>query len=52
MNNLFSTPFADDDAHQKKLETLWGSSWKKLTPKQRQLVSEILSHLTLVGSGT
>jgi hypothetical protein len=48
MNNLISTPFEyDDDANQKKLESIWGNSLKKLTPKQRQLVVEILSSLNL-----
>ncbi len=49
MNNLTSMPFEydDDDANQKKLETIWGNSLNKLTPKQRQLVVEILSSLNL-----
>jgi hypothetical protein len=51
MNNLSSTPFEDnDDANQKKLEKLWGNSLRKLTPKQRHLVVEILSNLNLTGS--
>jgi hypothetical protein len=28
---------------QKNLEVLWGSAWQKLTPKQQELVTEILS---------
>lgn len=32
----------EDDTNQINLEWLWGSSWNKLTPKQRQMVSEIL----------
>lgn len=34
-----------DDAHQKAIEQLWGDSLKKLTPKQRQLVIEILKNM-------
>jgi len=33
----------DKDGNSKKLEDLWGDAWNKLTPRQRQLVSEILS---------
>ncbi len=51
MNNLTSMSFEyDDAANQKKLENLWGNSLSKLTPKQRQLVVEILSNLSLTGS--
>ncbi len=35
----------NDDAHQKAIEQLWGDSLKKLTPKQRQLVIEILKNM-------
>ncbi len=50
MKNLTSTPFEyDDDANQKKLKELWGDSLKKLTPKQKQLVVEILINLTRTG---
>ncbi len=46
MNNLTSIPFEyDDDANQKKLKQIWGDNLIKLTPKQRQLVVEILSPL-------
>ncbi len=31
------------DTNQINLEWLWGSSWNKLTPKQREMVSEILN---------
>lgn len=48
MKNLTSKSVEyDDDANQKKLKQLWGDSLKKLTPKQRQLVVEILSNLNL-----
>jgi hypothetical protein len=44
MTNLTSMPCEyKDDTNLKKLETLWGDSWNKLTPKQKQLVAEILS---------
>jgi hypothetical protein len=36
-----------DDTNQKNLVYLWGDSLNKLTPKQRQLVGEILSNLNL-----
>lgn len=46
MKDLTSTPSKyKDDTNQKKLEYLWGDSCKRLTPKQRQLVVEILSNL-------
>ncbi|PSB66160.1 hypothetical protein DSM107010_69600 [Chroococcidiopsis cubana SAG 39.79] len=32
----------NDNTNKGNLESLWGSSWNKLTPKQRQMVSEIL----------
>lgn len=48
MNTLISMSFEyDDAANQKKLENMWGNSLNKLTPKQRQLVVEILSSLNL-----
>lgn len=37
----------NDQTNQEKLVKLWGNSLKKLTPKQRQLVVEILSNSTL-----
>ena len=51
MNNLTSVSFEyDDAANKKKLETLWGDSLTKLTPKQRQLIVSILSNNSLTGS--
>jgi hypothetical protein len=51
MNNLTSMPLEDnDDINQKRLEELWGNSLKKLSPKQRELVVEILSNLNPKGS--
>ena len=49
MKNLTSMPFEynDDDTNKEKLVRLWGNSLNKLTPKQRQLVVEILSNLKL-----
>ena len=37
----------NDQTNQEKLIKLWGDSLKKLTPKQRQLVVEILSNSNL-----
>lgn len=37
----------NDQTNQEKLVKLWGDSLKKLTPKQRQLVVEILSNSNL-----
>lgn len=34
-----------DDVDQKAIEHLWGDSLRKLTPKQRQLVIEILKNM-------
>jgi len=46
MKNVTSIPSQDNDStNHIKLENLWGDGWKKLTPKQRQLVGEILSNL-------
>ncbi len=43
IRNLTSLPFEyNDDVTNKKLVELWGNSLQKLTPKQRQLVGEIL----------
>ena len=51
MNNLTSIPFKNiDDTNQEKLKELWGDSLKKLTPKQRHLVVEILSCLNRTGA--
>ena len=38
--------FTSSKYEEKKLEELWGSSWKRLTPKQRQLVVEIFTNQT------
>lgn len=38
-----------DDNNSNKIAKLWGSSWQKLTPKQKQLVSETLNSLKLTG---
>ena len=43
MTNLTST---SSKYEEKKLEELWGNSWKRLTPKQRQLVMEIYTNQT------
>lgn len=37
----------NDQTNQEKLQKLWGDSLTKLTPKQRQLVVEILSNSNL-----
>lgn len=37
----------NDQTNQEKLVKLWGDSLKRLTPKQRQLVVEILSSSNL-----
>jgi hypothetical protein len=37
----------NDQTNQEKLVKLWGNSLKSLTPKQRQLVVEILSNSSL-----
>ncbi len=48
MTKLTSMPCEyKDDTNQKNLVYLWGDSLNKLTPKQRQLVGEILSNLNL-----
>lgn len=36
-----------DDNNSTKIANLWGSSWQRLTPKQKQLVSETLKSLKL-----
>lgn len=44
MENLTTMPSKyNDDTTKKVLVNLWGDSLEKLTPKQRQLVREILS---------
>ncbi len=48
MANLKNMPCEDNDnPNQSNLEKLWGDGWNRLTPKQRQLVSEILGHLNM-----
>ena len=48
MNSLTSLSSEyNDQNNQEKLVKLWGDSLKKLTPKQRQLVVEILSNSNL-----
>lgn len=45
MESLITMPSVyNDDSNKKILENLWGNSLEKLTPKQRQLVTEILSN--------
>lgn len=45
MESLTTLPsIYNDDINKKLLVNLWGSSLEKLTPKQRQLVTEILSN--------
>lgn len=34
----------EDNANHGQIATLWGSGWQKLTPKQKRLVSEIMSN--------
>ena len=50
MNNSTRLAAKYDDDINKKMIDLWGKSWEKLSPKQRQLVGEILNHLTQVPS--
>jgi hypothetical protein len=45
MNNLTAMPFKYDDTNQERQVKLWGNAWNKLTPKQKELVSEILGNL-------
>ncbi len=48
MNNLTSNFDKNNDAlNQEKLVQLWGDSLLRLTPKQRQLIVEILSKSSL-----
>lgn len=48
MNSLTSLSSEyNDQTNQEKLVKLWGDSLKRLTPKQRQLVVEILSNSNL-----
>ncbi len=45
MENLITMPSVyNDDINKKLLTNIWGNSLEKLTPKQRQLVIEILSN--------
>ncbi len=50
MNNSTGLAAKYDDDINKKMIDLWGKSWEKLSPKQRQLVGEILNHLNQVPS--
>jgi len=43
---------SDDDTNKKQLKELWGDSLKRLTPKQRQLVVEILRNLNVPSSAS
>lgn len=53
MKNLTSLPFKyDDDTNKKKLKEIWGGSLEKLTPKQRQLLVEILGDLNVPSAAT
>jgi hypothetical protein len=45
MNNLTRMPFTYNDTNQERQVRLWGNGWNKLTPKQKELVSEILGNL-------
>ena len=50
MNNLTSKLGAyEDEFNQEKLLQLWGDSLPRLTPRQRQLIVEILSNSRLTG---
>ena len=45
MESLITMPsIYNDDINKKLLVKIWGNSLEKLTPKQRQLVTEILSN--------
>ena len=50
MNNLTTMPLKFDDTSQQRQVKLWGNAWNKLTPKQQELVSEILGNLKQRGS--
>ena len=50
MNNSTRLAAKYDDDINKKMIDLWGKSWEQLSPKQRQLVGEILNHLNQVPS--
>ncbi|NHC36519.1 hypothetical protein [Scytonema millei] len=39
------------DIQNQKVAKLWGSSWKKLSPKQRQLVGDIMQDVKIVSIG-
>lgn len=50
MNNLTSKLGKyEDELNQEKLVKLWGDSLLRLTPRQRQLIVEILSNSRLTG---
>ncbi|MBD1831357.1 hypothetical protein H6F61_01370 [Cyanobacteria bacterium FACHB-472] len=50
MNNSTRLAAKYDDDINKKMIYLWGQGWEKLSPKQRQLVGEILNNLNKVPS--
>lgn len=52
MNHLTTMPFKYDDPNQERQVKLWGNAWNKLTPKQKELVSEILGNLKQRGVET
>lgn len=39
-----------NDSNRKEIANIWGSSWHKLTPRQKQLVSETLNKLKVTNS--
>ena len=46
MTNLTSSNSeSSNEKNSSLMAQLWGESWKKLNPKQRQLVSEVLGRL-------
>lgn len=50
MNNLTSKLGKyEDELNQEKLVQLWGDSLLRLSPRQRQLIVEILSNSRLTG---
>lgn len=53
VNNLTSKLCEyEDEFNREKLVQLWGDSLLRLTPKQRQLVVEILSNSRLTGKAS
>lgn len=41
----------DRDTQNQKVAKLWGSSWQRLSPKQRQLVGDIMQDVKIVSIG-